>query len=74
MKDFLSEYVGKLIRTLAICTMIIVLPLIFNGQLMLIGALLVGYLAAAICIWTLVYRTWKSASLDAASAKKQMLW
>ena len=50
MKDFLSEYVGKLIRTLAICTMIIVLPLIFNGQLMLIGALLVGYLAAAICI------------------------
>ena len=44
MKDFLSEYVGKLIRTLAICTMIIVLPLIFNGQLMLIGALLVGYL------------------------------
>lgn len=74
MKDFLSEYVGKLIRTLTICTMIIVLPLIFNGQLMLIGALLVGYLAAAICIWTLVYRTWKSASLDAASAKKQMLW
>lgn len=74
MKDFLSEYVGKLIRTLAICTTIIVLPLIFNGQLMLIGALLVGYLAAAICIWTLVYRTWKSAGLDAASAKKQMLW
>lgn len=55
-------------------TVLIIGILLYKGDMFLFGALLIGYLAAAVCIWTLIYRTWRSASLDAASAKKQMLW
>ena len=74
MKEVLSGYVRKLARSLSICTLVIVVSLLSAGEGALIGALIVGYLAAGVCIWTLVYRTWRSASLDVASAKKQMLW
>ena len=74
MEEVLSGYVRKLVRSLAICTLVMVIALLSAGEGTLIGALFAGYLAAAVCIWTLVYRTWRSASLDMASAKKQMLW
>ena len=74
MKEVLSGFVWKLARSLAICTLVIGISLLSTGEGSLVGALFVGYLAAAICIWTLVYRTWRSASLDVSSAKKQMLW
>ncbi len=74
MEEVLSGYVRKLVRSLAICTLVMFIALLSAGEGTLIGALFAGYLAAAVCIWTLVYRTWRSASLDMASAKKQMLW
>lgn len=74
MEEVLSGYVRKLVRSLAICTLVMVIALLSAGEGRVIGALFAGYLAAAVCIWTLVYRTWRSASLDMASAKKQMLW
>lgn len=40
----------------------------------LLGAWALGLGAAAVCIWTIVYRTWRSASLTASAAKAQMLW
>lgn len=74
MKDVLSGYVAMLARWMLVCTALLIVFFCYQGTLQLIGALFIGYLGAAICIWTLVYRTWKSAGLDPASAKKQMLW
>lgn len=74
MKEVLSIFVKRLISSLVICTVVIATYLCYIGQAMLVGALFIGYLAAGVCIWTLVYRTWRSASLDVDKAKQQMLW
>ena len=73
MKEVLSGYVKRLSASLAVCTAVIGGVLLMQGEGRLIGALLAGYLAAGVCMWTIAYRTWSSAGLDAASAPKQML-
>lgn len=74
MKAILSGYIAMLAKGMLVWTVLIAAWLLYRGDAFLIGALLIGYLGAAICIWTLIYRTWRSASLAPASAKKQMLW
>ena len=74
MRSFLSEFIRRMGKGLTIITGLAVILLFITGQAVLIGALLIGYMAAAACIVTLVYRTWKSAQLSEAAPKKQMLW
>ena len=43
-----------------------------GGRAELIGAWFIGYLAAAVCLWNLVWRTWRSTTLTAERAKREM--
>lgn len=77
MNQILSGFVRRLAISLAIGTALILGILVYLGAARLIGAVLAGYLAAGVCIWTLVFRTWrgaKQAKVNAAAAKGQMLW
>lgn len=77
MNQILSGFVRRLAMSLAIGTALILGILVHLGAVRLIGAVLAGYLAAGVCIWTLVFRTWrgaKQAKVNAAAAKGQMLW
>jgi hypothetical protein len=74
MKDVLSLFVRRLCVSLGLCTLLAAVYLLTAGMVYLLGALCIGYLAAAICIWTLVWRTWRSIGLSELAAKKQMLW
>lgn len=77
MNQILSGFVRRLAMSLAIGTALIAVFLVHLGEIRLIGAVFAGYLAAGVCIWTLVYRTWrgaKQAKVNAAAAKGQMLW
>ena len=43
-----------------------------GGRAELIGAWLIGYLAAAVCLWNLIWRTWRSTTLTVERAKREM--
>ena len=43
-----------------------------GGRAELIGAWFIGYLAAAVCLWNLVWRIWRSTTLTAERAKREM--
>ena len=73
MEEFLSVFRRRMLKSLAVCTLMVSITLIAAGQGYLIGALFVGYMAAGVCMWVLVYRTWKSSMLDVSYAKKQMM-
>lgn len=72
MKEFLSVRGRKLLLQILICTIIIVASLAVNEKLYLLTGVFTGYLLAAICIWVMVYRTWKAAHLSVGKAKGQM--
>ncbi len=74
MKDVLSLFLRRLLVSLGLCTVLAAVGFLTAGKAYLLGALGVGYLAAAICIWTLVWRTWRSIGLSELAAKRQMLW
>ena len=72
MKEFLSVRGRKLLLQILICTIIIAASLAVNEKLYLLTGVFTGYLLAAICIWVMVYRTWKAAHLSVGKAKGQM--
>ena len=72
MKEFLSVRGRKLLLQILICTMIIAASLAVNEKLYLLTGVFTGYLLAVICIWVMVYRTWKAAHLSVGKAKGQM--
>lgn len=74
MKKDLSLFVRQMLTGLGISTVFAAISFLTAGEGMLLGALFIGYAAAAICIFTLVWRTWRSMKLSAEAAKKQMLW
>lgn len=74
MKEILSTYGRWLAVSLSSASLVILILLLTAGQGRLFGALFVGYAVAAVCIVTLTWRTWHSASLPVSAAKKQMLW
>ena len=74
MKDFLSVFVKRLLRSLGIVTLMVALMLFSEGNGSLLGALFLGYFTGGIFVGTMVHRTWRSAALSVDGAKKQMLW
>ncbi len=73
MRELLSSYGKRFFKWLAACAVLVVLSLAAAGEAALIGAFFIGCLAAAVCAWILVYRTWKSSGLELREAKQQML-
>ena len=73
MRELLSSYGKQFFKWLAACVVLVVLSLAAAGEAALIGAFFIGCLAAAVCAWILVYRTWKSSGLELREAKQQML-
>ena len=74
MREFLSVFAKRLLKSLGIVTLMVSLLLLSGGNGSLIGALLLGYFMGGIFVGTMVYRIWRSAGLSADGAKKQMLW
>lgn len=74
MREFLSVFAKRLLKSLGIVTLMVSLLLLSGGNGSLIGALLLGYFTGGIFVGTMVYRIWRSAGLSADGAKKQMLW
>ena len=72
MRELLSAYGKRFAVWLGVAAFLVFLELIRRDETGLIGAFLLGYVAAAVCAWILVYRTWRSSGLDLARAKKQM--
>ena len=74
MREFLSVFAKRLLKSLGIVTLMVSLLLLSGGNGSLIGALLLGYFTGGIFVGTMVYRIWRSSGLSADGAKKQMLW
>ena len=74
MKDFLSVLARRQVKSLGVVTLMVLVPLLSEGNGSLVGALFLGYFTGGIFVGTMVYRIWSSASLSADGAKRQMLW
>ena len=74
MREFLSVFAKRLLKSLGIVTLMVSIMLVSKGNGRLIGALFLGYFTGAVFVGTMVYRTWRSAGLSSDGAKKQMLW
>lgn len=74
MKGILLASVKRMLKSLGVVTLMAVITLAANGRVDLIGALFIGYFAAAVYAWTMAYRIWRSAGLSASGAKREMLW
>lgn len=72
MREILSVYAKRLAAWLAGFALMAFVSFAVSGRAALIGAWLIGYLAAAVCLWNLVWRTWKSTTLTALRAKREM--
>jgi hypothetical protein len=73
LKESLGEIRKPFFRLILAFTAMLCLSLLASGGAHLIGALLIGYLAAGAYLWTLVYRTFRAAGMGQAGAKKEML-
>ena len=74
MKEFLSVFIRRLAVILTVMTVMVGSLLLARGEAGLIGALLLGYMAALVFAWNMAWRLWRIAEVSADSAKKQMLW
>ncbi len=74
MKEVLSVFVKRLLKSLAAVTLMVFIMLAAEGRGSLVGALLLGYFTGGVFVGTMVYRTWRSAGLSADGAKRMMLW
>jgi len=70
----LRVYRRAFLTVLLALTALCALSLIASGEAFLLGALFLGELLGALYLWTLVFRTIKSAALAAPAAKREMLW
>ncbi|SFT61633.1 hypothetical protein SAMN02910356_01342 [Selenomonas sp. GACV-9] len=74
MKEVLSVFIKRLAVGLAVAALMVGSLLLARGEAHLIGALLLGYLAALVFVWNMAWRLWRIAAVPAGGAKKQMLW
>ena len=72
-KEAFAGMPRKLARNFLLLALLTVTGLVGSGGAHLLGALLIGYLAAAIYLGTLVSRTARSAGLSVGGAKREML-
>ncbi len=72
MREILSLYVKRLTAWLFGFALMAFVSFAASGRAWLIGAWLIGYVAAAVCLWNLIWRTWKSMMLSANCAKREM--
>lgn len=74
MKEVLSVFIRRLAGGLAAASLMVGSLLLARGETDLIGALLLGYLAALVFVWNMAWRLWRIAAVPTGGAKKQMLW
>lgn len=74
MNQTIPPILRSLLALWALCLLVGLAIVISLGALPLLKGVLLGLAAGAVCIGTLVYRTWKSARLSPMAAKAQMLW
>lgn len=74
MKEFLSVFIRRLAVSLTAMAVMAGSLLFARGEAGLIGALLLGYLAALVFVWNMAWRLWRIADAPVGGAKKQMLW
>ena len=72
MKQILSVFMKRLAIALALATLMIGSLLFVRGEGMLIGALLLGYLAALVFVWNMAWRLWRLTYVR-DGGKRQML-
>ena len=72
VREVLSVYMKRLAAWLLGFALMALASFAAGGRVGLIGAWLIGYLAAAVCLWNLVWRTWRSTTLTAERAKREM--
>ena len=74
MKENLLAFLRNMLKSLGAVTLMIAVTLFSQGEGRLMGAVFIGYGTAAVYVWTMGYRIWRSAGLSVGSAKRQMLW
>lgn len=74
MKEVLSIFIKRLSWGLAVLTLMLGSLLLTRGEGGLIGALLLGYMAALVFVWNMAWRLWRIAEAPTGGAAKQMLW
>ena len=74
MKEVLSIFIKRLSWGLAVLALMIGSLLLARGEGGLIGALLLGYMAALVFVWNMAWRLWRIAEAPTGGAAKQMLW
>ena len=74
MREFLSVFIRRLAVSLTAMAVVAGSLLFARGEAGLVGALLMGYLAALVFVWNMAWRLWRIADAPAGGAKKQMLW
>ena len=74
MKEVLSIFIKRLSWGLAALTLMLGSLLLARGEGGLIGALLLGYMAALVFVWNMAWRLWRIAEAPTGGAAKQMLW
>lgn len=72
--EILRQLARRLLKPLGGATVAVGLFLLAGGLAHLIPALLIGYALAGATLFTTMTRLWRSADLEAAAAKRQMLW
>ena len=72
MKQILSVFMKRLAIALVAMALMIGSLLFVRGEGMLIGALLLGYLAALVFVWNMAWRLWRLTYMQ--SGGRQMLW
>ena len=72
MREVLSVYAKRLAAWLLGFALMAFVSFAAGGRAELIGAWFIGYLAAVVCLWNLVWRTWRSTTLTAERAKREM--
>lgn len=72
MREVLSVYMKRLAAWLLGFALMAFVSFAAGGRAELIGAWFIGYLAAAVCLGNLVWRTWRSTTLTAERAKREM--
>lgn len=73
LRECLAEPGRKFARLLAAVTLMLVVSFLAAGEASMLGALFAGYMAGFLYLWNMVFRTYRSAGLGVAGAKRQML-
>ena len=74
LRESLERQGRTFAKVLLAVTVMMVISLTASGQAALIPALFIGYLVGFLYLWTLVFRTYRSAGMYADGVRRQMLF